>query len=129
MRRYVGVAGTRHQTDLYQVSVFEGDKRIRGLAPRTDLVNHSPTGFCWGYGGSGPSQLALAILVDHFGLGAAGEKRALRLYHDFKWACVSKLPQGDDFELREDQVDEFVRAIEPQTREDDDDEIRTGEPR
>ena len=32
------------------------------LDPRYDLRNHSPTGFAWGYGGSGPSQLALAIL-------------------------------------------------------------------
>lgn len=24
--------------------------------------NHSPTGFAWGYGGSGPAQLALAVL-------------------------------------------------------------------
>src|SRR5467141_965015 len=26
--------------------------------------NHSPTGFAWGYGGSGPAQLALALLID-----------------------------------------------------------------
>lgn len=36
------------------------------LAPRLDLVNHSPAGLNWGYGGSGPAQLALAILADHF---------------------------------------------------------------
>lgn len=30
------------------------------LPLRTDLCNHSPTGFCWGYHGSGPAQLALA---------------------------------------------------------------------
>jgi hypothetical protein len=27
---------------------------------------HSPSGFEWGYEGSGPADLALAILVDHF---------------------------------------------------------------
>ena len=32
----------------------------RALDPRFDLWNHSPTGFEWGYGGSGPAQLALA---------------------------------------------------------------------
>ena len=37
----------------------------RPLNPRLDLWNHSPTGFEWGYGGSGPAQLALAILADH----------------------------------------------------------------
>jgi len=29
-------------------------------APRSDLRNHSPNGFEWGYSGSGPAQLALA---------------------------------------------------------------------
>ena len=32
----------------------------RKLNPRLDLFNHSPTGFEWGYGGSGPAQTALA---------------------------------------------------------------------
>lgn len=27
------------------------------------VFNHSPSGFSWGYGGSGPAQLALAILL------------------------------------------------------------------
>ena len=36
------------------------------LDPRPDLRNHSPTGFEWGYGGSGPAELALALLADHF---------------------------------------------------------------
>lgn len=40
------------------------DQGERALPPRTDLVNHSPTGFEWGYAGSGPAQLALALCVD-----------------------------------------------------------------
>jgi hypothetical protein len=48
------------------------------------LRNHSPTGFSWGCGGSGPSQLALAILL-HV-TGDAG--RALRYYEEFKWEFV-----------------------------------------
>jgi len=39
----------------------------RPLELRLDLFNHSPTGFEWGSGGSGPAQLALAILADHLG--------------------------------------------------------------
>src|SRR5215469_11969326 len=31
---------------------------------RLELVNHSPSGFDWGPGGSGPAQLALALLAD-----------------------------------------------------------------
>jgi hypothetical protein len=34
---------------------------------RLDLRNHSPSGFEWGYGGSGPAQLALALLADCLG--------------------------------------------------------------
>ncbi len=50
-------------------SVFDVEKGWKRyeLPPRLDLVNHSPTGFAWGYGGSGPAQLALAMLVWEFG--------------------------------------------------------------
>jgi hypothetical protein len=59
------------------------------LSPRRSqaLRNHSPTGFAWGYGGSGPSQLALAILLE-----VTSESNALRLYQDFKWDHVSTWP-------------------------------------
>jgi len=30
-----------------------------------ELADHSPSGFEWGYGGSGPAQLALALLLDY----------------------------------------------------------------
>jgi hypothetical protein len=55
--------------------------------------NHSPDGFNWGYGGSGPAQLALAILL------AAGldDQRAMRLHQRFKWAVIANLPQGEAF--------------------------------
>ena len=43
----------------------------RPLNLRLDLYNHSPTGFEWGYSGSGPAQLALALLADHLGNGEA----------------------------------------------------------
>ena len=55
---------------------YEGRRTGRGvevtvdgvpLNPRLDLRNHSPTGLEWGYCGSGPAQLALAILADHTG--------------------------------------------------------------
>lgn len=52
-----------------------------------DHVQHSPTGFEWGYGGSGPSQLAFSILAD-FGL-AIDEVHAL--YQKFKADIVTHL--------------------------------------
>lgn len=53
--------------------------------------NHSPGGFEWGYGGSGPSQLALALLLEE-----VDEERALSLYQDFKWVVIAKLDRVDD---------------------------------
>ena len=54
------------------------------------LVNHSPDGFEWGYGGSGPSQLALAILLDHTG----DKEKALSVYMDFKREVVACMPRN-----------------------------------
>jgi Family of unknown function (DUF6166) len=55
--------------------------------PSQKLHNHSPDGFAWGYGGSGPAQLALAILLDFYGLDA----EELRYYQDFKFAVIANL--------------------------------------
>ena len=54
-----------------------------------EIVNHSPDGFCWGYGGSGPSQLALAILLE-----LLSKEDAFYHYQDFKQRLIAKL-QGD----------------------------------
>ena len=62
----------------------------RPLDPRLDLRNHSPAGFGWGYPGSGPAQLALAILADH--LGGDG-KSALELHQDFKFHTIAGLKE------------------------------------
>lgn len=69
------------------------------ISPRESqkVCNHSPDGFNWGYGGSGPAQLALAIMLEF-----TDRNTAWRLYQDFKWKVVSKLTQGKDFELKID---------------------------
>lgn len=94
------------------------------LALRLDLFNHSPTGFECGYGGSGPAQLALAILADLIGPAeppcecaycgskmngkACSEaecgwdfreeehKFAVRFHQDFKRDVVARLPHEQD---------------------------------
>lgn len=53
------------------------------------LVNHSPDGFEWGYAGSGPAQLALAILLDFTG----NEELALARYQTFKQVCIAQAPE------------------------------------
>ena len=57
-----------------------GSTRTRPLDLRLDLFNHSPTGFEWGYGGSGPAQLALAILAERL----SDDAMAVRLHQAFK---------------------------------------------
>jgi hypothetical protein len=72
-----------------------GDVRIDGrvLDPARSLLvfNHSPTGFAWGYGGSGPAQLALAILLE----AGLSNDRAVRLHQHFKREHIERLPQSD----------------------------------
>jgi hypothetical protein len=63
MKHYFG-QWTHEQGAIVGVIHDESDRAYR-LPPRCDLYNHSPTGFAWGYGGSGPAQLALAILADY----------------------------------------------------------------
>ena len=76
------------------------------LNSRLDLWNHSPSGFEWGYGGSGPAQLALAILADHCG----NDEQALNFYQRFKWAVIAELPYRG-WTLTSDQIDQVLRSL------------------
>jgi len=65
--------------------------------------NHSPDGFMWGYGGSGPAQLALAILLE-----ITDQKTAQALYQQFKWEVIALLPQELHFTLPVKTVIDWV---------------------
>jgi Family of unknown function (DUF6166) len=56
------------------------------LEPSLAVSNHSPTGFEFGYGGSGPAQLALAILMDF-----TGEVPDAACYQGFKWMFIAPM--------------------------------------
>jgi hypothetical protein len=79
----------------------------RRLNPRLDLWNHSPTGFEWGYCGSGPAQLALAILADHL----ADDRQALDMYQRFKWAVIAELPRKQGWTLTSQEVDRILQTL------------------
>ena len=81
----------------------------RPLNPRLDLWNHSPTGFEWAYCGSGPAQLALALLADHL----ADDRQALDIYQRFKWAVVAELPKKG-WMLNNDEIDPSLERIRRQ---------------
>jgi Family of unknown function (DUF6166) len=76
------------------------------LNPRLDLWNHSPTGFEWGYGGSGPAQLALALLADHLD----DDGKAVSLYQAFKFAVVAKLPKRG-WTLTTAEIDRALQSL------------------
>jgi len=94
--------GTRIEGGKCVVEVIGCDSR-RKLNPRLDLSNHSPTGFEWGYGGSGPAQLALALLADVMG----DDDAALRMHQHFKFMIVSRLPR-ERWHLSERDIRDFI---------------------
>lgn len=86
----------------------------RTLSPQRSqqLSNHSPSGFSWGYGGSGPAQLALAILLE----AGASDREAIRFHQDFKWAHIATLPQ-DGFQMPAAVVHGWLELARNQSRE------------
>mgnify|MGYP001617172748 CR=1 FL=1 len=67
--------------------------------------NHSPTGFNAGYGGSGPAQSALAIL-----LRITDKDTAIREHQPFKWEFLAEPAYlHADFEFEFD-FEEWIKA-------------------
>jgi len=92
---YVG----RRDSGGCQVIVQDGG-RWRSLR---HMVYHSPTGMTWGYGGSGPADLARSILADVAGLPVADA-----LHQEFKFTVVANLPY-EGWRLEEDRVRAWLR--------------------
>ena len=88
-----------------EVTRVEGNIEA-ALPPRLDLVEHSPD-FEWGYGGSGPSQLSLALLADAMG----DDAKAIALHEPFKWEVISRLPH-EGWQLLATDVVETAQALE-----------------
>lgn len=69
------------------------------------IVRHSPDGFNWGYGGSGPADLALSILWD-----CLGPKLADKYYQQFKRAFIE--PVKGKLRIREKDIKNWLIKIE-----------------
>jgi len=85
------------QDSMYSkgIGVFEVilERDMNGYAVANvphSVVHHSPTGFDWGYSGSGPAELALNILSAMIGQEAAQENQ---LYQKFKWDFIAHMPK------------------------------------
>jgi hypothetical protein len=97
---------------------LQNRKRERSLR---HIPFHSPDGFEWGYGGSGPADLALAILVDYLRERPpnkgwrAGEtfsrwtvhSKAFAFHQDFKREFIAKFE--DSWELYGMQITAWIK--------------------
>ena len=72
---------------------------------RYDLLSASPSGFEWGYGGSGPAQLAIATLAH-----AYNNEFACEHYQRFKCEVVSELPK-QGWTLTKDDLDAWREGV------------------
>jgi hypothetical protein len=91
------------------VTVVEDYKEPRPLDARLDLRRHSPSGLEWGFAGSGPAQLALALAADVLG----DDDKALDVYQQLKFKLIGGLP-SDGWTLTEDRIRTIISAIEQQ---------------
>jgi Family of unknown function (DUF6166) len=90
-------------------SVKVGNRR---LPLRLDLRDDAASGFEWGYEGSGPAQLALAILADFLD----DDPRAVRLHQAFMREIIGHL-DAESWEMPEGTVAAWVLNSELQTAE------------
>jgi DNA-binding transcriptional regulator YiaG len=94
--------------------IFKGHKTLLGhrqvtfnnepLDPRNDLFNHARDGIDWGYIGSGPLQLAFAILVK-----LSDPQFAARHRTEFTKEIVAAL-EGRDWTLESDVVLKWIES-------------------
>jgi hypothetical protein len=89
------------------VKVHDEDGTSRDLPLRLDLRKHSPSGAEWGYGGSGPAQLVLALAADVLG----DDEAAQDMYQQLKVKLVGRLPH-DGWSLSEEQLRAAIRDIQ-----------------
>lgn len=90
----------------FAVVVSQGNRKY-DLPPRNDLRNHSPDGFAWGYYGSGPAQLALALASDVL----QDDRKAAEVYQALKESLVGHLPKDREWEISEQEVRKYIDEI------------------
>ena len=76
------------------------------ISERQDLVNHSPDGFEFGYAGSGPAQLALAILAHQ-----SGDEDAVSFHQQFKNVFIATTKEKHAFDIIAADIDLWLAGI------------------
>lgn len=97
------------RTDKGVECVVTTDDGSYSLPPCNEIVNHSPDGFEFGYSGSGPSQLALALCVDAL----ADTARALNVYQRVRDMKIANV-EGDEGTFTADEIESAAARVEAQ---------------
>jgi hypothetical protein len=87
-------------------------------------AHHSPTGYEWGYGGSGPADLALNILAAVIPRRDPGDRdrvrlwdgswvceRTLQLHQHLKWELIARLPR-EGFTLSRQDIQDWINTAD-----------------
>jgi hypothetical protein len=76
-----------------------------------DEVNHSPDGFQWGYSGSGPSQLAYAMLRQYTLTRFSNSKEfTQKYYRSFREKFIANIKE-DSFVIEESVIYDWMHNI------------------
>jgi hypothetical protein len=76
-----------------------------GFARRLRHEQRHSASFSWGYGGSGPADLARSILADHLGY-----LPSPAVYQVFKWEYVARWRQGQAWAITSTEIDRFLAS-------------------
>lgn len=106
----VAVEGETHNVLALVFGVQSNGQHVP-IEWRLNEQRHSPTGHEWGYGGSGPAQLAWCILRE-CGLTKA---QCEKLYQKFKAEVITGLNQASGFEITTEQIMAWVSKQGPGT--------------
>lgn len=100
-KSYHGFRSGWGENTVFMMDLETGERH--DLELRLDLANHSPTGFEWGYLGSGPAQLALAILADF-----TNDETALSYYQYFKERFIAPI-DADHFDIEGQAILDWLK--------------------
>lgn len=104
--RYWGKKNSKgNPQTVYKQLLPDGESTELSPAASLKLIDHSPSGFNWSFQGSGPAQLALALLLDVTG----NPELAQDYYQDFKFHWVAFW--GEEWSITSWEILEWLGKI------------------
>jgi len=96
--------------EIGHCEVFVKEEHVSGAYVNYEIEHverHSPDGFQWGYGGSGPADLALSILTDYCKRFKFDESIPEKYYQKFKKDFIASSP--DELNVTSDDIKEWLK--------------------